>query len=165
MKHIIVLVLVAAGILYLATRKSTLDVLMTPETHYTAQQTGNRFVDVDPAILPVSPDHFAESGVITVVYFHDDTCPGCRSLDQELDAFLRVRPDVAVRKIAMTLNGDAYYDVIRNYRWRVYTAPCILIFGKNGELIAADDRTDSAGQDLLEEWMSKELERAANGKA
>jgi hypothetical protein len=164
LKHIIVLVLVAAGILYLATRKSSLEILMTPEQQYTAQQTGNRFVNVDPALLPVSPAHFAVPGVITVVYFHDDNCPGCHRLDQELDDFLRVRPDVAVRKIAMALNGDAYYDAIKNYRWRIYTAPCILIFGKDGKLIAADERTDSTGQDLLEEWISKELEKAANRK-
>ena len=36
-----------------------------------------------------------------------------------------------------------------------------LIFGQNGRLIAADDRTDWRGQDLLEEWIAAELRKAA----
>jgi len=164
LKHIFVFVLLALGILYLATKKSDLDILMIPVTGYTEAQTGNRFVEVDPGKLPISPKELAEYGVVTVVYFHDDTCPGCRRLDSELDDFLHVRPDVAVRKVHLSLNGDAYYDAIKNYKWKIYMAPCILIFGKNGKLIAADDRTDSSGQELLEEWIAKELQKAANSK-
>ena len=164
MKHVFVFVLLAVGIAYLAIRKSDLDILMIPVTGYTEEQTGNRFVEVDPVKLPISPRDLAEYGVVTVVYFHDDTCHGCRTLDRELEDFLRVRPDVAVRKVRLSLNGDAYYDAIKNYRWKIYMAPCVLIFGKNGKLIAADDRTDSSGQELLEEWISKELKKAASIK-
>jgi len=150
MRHIVVLLIVALGIYLLATRKSDLDILMAPVANYAEAQVGNRFVEVDRDKLPITPKDLAESGVVTVVYFHDDTCYGCGRLDRDLNDFLRVRPDVAVRKVRMSLNGDAYYQAIKDYQWKIYTAPCILIFGKDGKLIAADERTNSTGQDLLE---------------
>lgn len=165
MKRIAVFILLASGIYLLANRKSDLDNLMIPVTNFTEAQVGNRFVEIDQANLPTTPDRFAEPGVITVVYFHDDTCPGCSQLDRNLDDFLRVRPDVAVRKIRISLDGDdAYYKAIKNYRWKIFAVPCILLFGKSGTLIAADERINGAGQDLLEEWIGKELEKAANAK-
>lgn len=159
MKHVLAFVALAAAIFFFATRKSDLDILMVPAANFTQEQVGNRFVEIDPRLLPTTPGFFAERGVVTVVYFHDDQCPGCLQLDKNLIDFLRVRPDVAVRKISMSLNGDAYWKAIHDYQWRIYMAPCILIFGKNGKLIAADDKTDASGYDLLMTWMNKELEK------
>jgi hypothetical protein len=164
LKHIFVFILLAFAIYFLAIRKSDLDVLMVPATNYTDAQVGNRFIEVDPNRLPITPQQLAEPGVITVVYFHDETCPGCLQLDQNLNEFLAVRPDVAVRKIRISLGTNAYSKSIRDYQWKIYMAPCILIYGKNGKLIAADDRTNSAGQDLLETWITKELIKAQNQK-
>lgn len=164
MKHILVFVMLALGIGYLALRKSDLDTLMIHTANYTESQTGNRFVDVDPAAFPVTPKYLAESGVITVVYFHDETCHGCAMLDRQLKDFLPLRPDVAVRKVHISVGKDAYSEAIRNYRWKIYMAPCVLIFGKNGKLIAADKGTDGAGQELLEEWIAEELQKAARIK-
>lgn len=160
MRHIAVFLVLALSIYFLAVKKSDLEILMVPATDYSQEHVGNRFVDVDPRRFPMTPAGLAERGVITVVYFHDDTCPGCLKLDRDLEDFLRVRPDVAVRKVRMSLDGDAYYQTIRNYQWPVYMAPCILLFGKNGKLIAADKKTNSDGQDLLEEWIYEELRRA-----
>jgi hypothetical protein len=95
-----------------------------------------------------------------VVYFHDKICPGCAQLDQNLSSFLKIRPDVAVRKIAISVGSDAYSDAIYAYQWRIYMTPCILIFDPNQKLIAADDKTDSTGQDLLEEWIWREQNKA-----
>jgi hypothetical protein len=157
LKHVFVFILLAFAIYFLAIRKTDLDVLMVPVTNYTDAQVGNRFVDVDPSRLPITPQQLAEPGVITVVYFHDDTCAGCLQLDQNLNEFLPIRPDVAVRKIRISPGNNGYSKAIKDYQWRIYMSPCILIYGKNGKLIAADDRTNSAGQDLLEKWIYREL--------
>jgi hypothetical protein len=161
MKHVVVFIALALATYFLATRKTDLDELMIPTVTYSESQVGNRFVDLSADRLPTTPRELAEAGVTTVVYFHDDACSGCLQLDANLVDFLRVRPDVAVRKIRMSPDDNGYTKAIRDYRWRVWAAPCILIFGKNGQLIAADDRTDWRGQDLLEEWIAAELRKAA----
>jgi hypothetical protein len=161
MKHAVVFIVLASAVYFLATRKTDLDELMIPSATYSESQVGNRFVDLSADRLPATPQQLAEPGVMTVVYFHDDACAGCLQLDRNLAEFLRVRPDVAVRKIRMSPDDNGYTKAIKDYRWRVWAAPCILIFGKNGRLIAADDRTDWRGQDLLEEWIAAELRKAA----
>jgi len=164
MKHVVIFILIAISIYFLAIRKSDLDKLLVPITTYTEAQTGNRYVDIDPAKLPITPHELAELGVITIVYFHDNECHGCQQMDRDLTDFLRIRPDVAIRKIAMSPGNDGYTEAIRDYQWRVYTAPCILIFGPNRKLIAGDDGVDGRGFDLLEDWMRAELTKAANQK-
>ena len=162
MKHIVVFIVIASSIYFLAIRKSDLDKLMIPATGYSETQVGNRFVDIEPSRLPITPYELVEPGVTTVVYFHDAQCHGCRQLDRNLTDFLRVRPDVAVRKVSISPGKDGYSEAIRNFRSRIYMTPFILIFSSNGKLIAGDDRTDGKGYDLLEKWMVAELKRAAN---
>ena len=162
MKHLLALLLLVAGAVYFATHKSEVDKLMVPVTGYAEAQTGNRFVEVDQALLPVTPHYLAVRGVATIVYFHDNNCAGCVTMDQNLADFLRLRPDVAVRKVSMTVEGDAYYKAIRDFQWKVWMSPGILVFDKKGKLIAADDGTDFSGTELLEEWMEKEAKKAAN---
>lgn len=165
MKHVLVFITVALAIYFLAIKKSDLDILMVPVTNYTEAQTGNRFVELEPSQFPTTPKQLAEYGVITVVYFHDENCSGCRQLDQNLTDFLSVRPDVAVRKVSMSPEPRyGYAQAIRNYQSKIYMAPFILIFGKNGKVIAADDKLDGAGYELLQEWIARELNKAANKK-
>lgn len=162
MRHLLVLLLLVVGIVYFATHKSDVDKLMVPVTGYTEAQTGNRFVQVDESLLPVTPHYLAVPGVTTIVYFHDKNCGACIQMDRNLVDFLRMRPDVAVRKVSMTVEGDAYYKAIRDFKWKVYMSPGILIFDKKGKLIAADEGTDFSGGALLDEWMEKEAKKAAN---
>ncbi len=157
MKHIAVIAALIGAIWFLAFRKSDLDMLMIPAQNYAESQVGDRFVDLGPANFPVTPDRLAELGVTTVVYFRDEGCSGCHDLDKDLAALLRVRPDVAVRKVAIKPGNNGYSEAIRKHQWRIWMAPCILLFSKSGKLIAADDRTDTAGYDLLVEWIRREL--------
>lgn len=163
-KHIGVFIILACAIYFAFAWKTDLEKLMLPVKTHVESQAGNRFVAVDPAKLPITPKDLAEPGLTTVVYFHDDTCEACMQLDRNLADFLRVRPDVAVRKIPISKGTNAYSEAIRDYQTRIYKAPFILIFGGNGKLIAADDRTDSTGEDLLKRWMALELVQAAYRK-
>ncbi|AZP14109.1 hypothetical protein [Undibacterium parvum] len=164
MKHVMVFVVLGLSIYFLAIKKSDIDLLMVPVANYSEAQAGNRFADVMPSQLPITPKLLAEVGVVTVVYFHDENCSGCLQLDRNIADFLVVRPDVAVRKVSMSPGKNGYSDAIRDYQWKIYMAPCILIFDKNRKLIAADEKTNATGQDLLEKWMARELDHSANKK-
>lgn len=164
MKHVLVFVALGLAIYILAIKKSDLDLLTIPATNYSEVQVGNRFVDIEPSELQMTPKQFSVPGVTTVVYFHDDKCSGCLQLDQSIPAFLVARPDVAIRKVRMELGSNGYSKAIKKYQWPIYMAPTILIFDKNSKLIAADEKTDSSGQDLLEKWITRELEKIEKKK-
>lgn len=159
MKHVLVFILIALGIYYLAIRKTDLDALMVPVANYTEAQVGNRFVEMEPERLPIQPWQLAEPGVNTVVYFHDEKCPSCRVLDGNLADFLRARPDVSVRKVRVGPEEKDYAKANVDYQWRIFMSPCILIFNKDGKLVAADDRTETTGQKLLYQWINAELRK------
>lgn len=159
MKHVLVFVLIALSIYYLAIRKTELDTLMVPVANYTEAQVGNHFVEMEQERLPVEPWQLAEPGVITVIYFYDEKCPSCRVLDGNLVDFLRVRPDVAVRKVRVGPEEKDFAKANVDYQWRIFMSPCILIFSKDGKLIAADDRTATTGQKLLYKWINAELRK------
>lgn len=160
MKHLAVIATLLLAIWFLAFKKSDLDLLLAPAENYAESQVGDRFVELPSGSFPVTPDRLAEPGVTTIVYFRDEACSGCRELDRDLQTLLRVRPDVAVRKVAIRPGENGYSQAIWKYQWRIYMAPCVLLYGKTGKLIAADDRTDAAGYDLLMEWIRREVTRA-----
>lgn len=165
MKHWLIFAVLAAALAWFVLKPSPLDKLNKPpsasELARAAEPGGNSFVDVSSLSQPVTPHYFAVPHRTTVVIFHDNTCPACVKLDGDLEDFTRLRPDVAIRKIRITLNGDAYYSAIRNYRWKIYLMPCVLIFNADGKLVAADHATNAAGGNMLERWMNREAERAA----
>jgi hypothetical protein len=165
MRHVLVFAAFAAAIAFFATRKSDVDRLMVPVKVYSAQQVGNQFVNLDPRVLPVTPQFLAVRGVTTIVYFHDKTCANCIKMDQDIDDLLRLRPDVAVRKVSISVEGDAYYKAIRDFQWKVYMSPSVIIFDPQRKLVAADEGTDDTASELLYAWMRKESEQAAAGAA
>ncbi|MDR1935157.1 MAG: thioredoxin family protein [Candidatus Accumulibacter sp.] len=163
MKHIVIFLLLAAGIAFLATRKSDLDRVMEPTAVYGEDQVG--IVEVAPGSMSLSPQTLAESGVISIIFFYEETCPASRQMDNNLHDFVqRFRPDVAVRKVNV---ADRERNLIREYpcleQFVAYRTPCFLIFDKKKNLIAADDKTkDSSGSDFLLKWMNAEMRKAAN---
>lgn len=165
MKPWMVFAVLAAAIAWLILKPSDLDKLSRPPPAAVLARAvepgGNTFVDVSQLKRTVTPHYFTVPHRTTVVIFHDDTCPACVDLDRNLADFTRLRPDVAIRKVRITLNGNAYYSAIRNYRWPIYLMPCVLIFNSDGKLIAADEKTNADGGDLLNRWMDREARRAA----
>lgn len=159
--HGALLAIIALGIVLLLTYRIAMVRMLEPVRGATAAQVGNRFVEVDPRRLPLKPATLAERGVYTVVYFHDAECGACARLDTDLADFLAVRPDVAVRKIRIEHGAAGYAEATRNYQLRIYQAPFVLIYGKEGQLVAADDGIQSAGFDTLQTWIWQALMRAS----
>ena len=165
MKHFLVVLLLAAGAIFFASRDAPVEQLMIPVTGAVAARGGSSFVDIAPGKLPVTPSYLALPGLTTIVYFHDKTCANCIVMDRNVDDLLGLRPDVAVRKVSISVEGDAYYKAIRDFQWKVYMSPSFIIFDQHGKMVAADDGTDDAGSELLIEWMTKEAEKAAEKTA
>lgn len=165
MRHWLVLAILGAALAWLILKPSELDRLVKLPSAQSlaraAQPGGNTFVTVSEAVLPVTPHFFTVPHRTTVIVFHDLTCPGCARLDRDLEDFTKLRPDVAIRKIHITLDGNAYYSAIHNFRWPIFLMPCVLIFDEDGKLIAADYKTNADGGDLLDRWMQREAERTA----
>ena len=165
MKHLLVFLLLAAGAIFFATRHAPVEKLMIPVTGAATARGGSSFVNIDPDKLPVTPSYLAVPGLTTIVYFHDQACANCLVMDRNVDDLLRLRPDVAVRKVSISVEGDAYYKAIRDFQWKVYMSPSFIIFDQTGKMVAADQGTDDAGSELLIAWMTKEAEKAAEMSA
>lgn len=165
MKHFIILGVIVAAIGFLLFRSNDLDNLMKPASEsHSAGQVGNRFVEIDQSKLPMTVHQLVERGVVTVVVFHDDDCYGCKRLSSDLDHFSTLRPDVAIRKVAINVAKDGIEKTINDFQWPVWTTPHVLIFDKAGKIIAADHKTESEGFELLEKWIETELVKSQKSK-
>ncbi|GEM_PF-1861538 len=157
-KHILILILIGLGVYYFGFHKSTLDKLLKPLPVASAQATGVRFVEPDYSRRPIEDKQYAESGQITIVYYHLESCPGCRRLDDDLNELLRVRPDVAVRKISLA--GDwSTEGTLRDFGRTMGQTPFIVIYGPNRKVLAEDHDRNGRAYNLLYNWINTELER------
>lgn len=157
-KHILVLAVIAFGIYYFGFRTTTLDVLLKPVSANSTDHAGEQFVEPDLTHRPIDDRDFAERGHITIVYYHLDTCPGCRALDDDLKALLRLRPDVAVRKIALASDWSTE-GTLRDFGREVGQTPFVVIYGPDNKLIAADKGRNEKALGLLYDWIGAELKR------
>jgi len=93
--------------------------------------------------LVVIESHLAE-GKVTVFDFYAPWCQPCRKVDAHLGALLSARSDVAVRKLDV---ADWDTPLARHSLARVPTLPYVVVYGKDGTLIAEISGLDLAGLD------------------
>lgn len=93
--------------------------------------------------LVVIESHLAE-GKVTVFDFYAPWCQPCRKVDAHLGALLSARSDVAVRKLDV---ADWDTPLARHYLADVPNLPYVVVYGKNGELVAEISGLDLAGLD------------------
>jgi hypothetical protein len=157
-KHVLVLAVIAFGVYYFGFRSMELDLLLKPVPVKSAESVGERFVDPDYSRRPIDDRDFAENGHITVVYYHLTTCPGCQKLDADLKELRRLRPDVAVRKIALAMDWSTE-GMLRDFRREVGQTPFVVIYGPNRKIVAADKGRNEKAFGLLYAWINAELKR------
>ena len=153
-KNIIIFGLIALGIYYFGFRKTDLDILMKPAMELSAGTESNIFVQPDYQNVPVNDQDFIVDKAYTVVYYHQESCPGCHRLDGDLGHFLELRKDVAVRKIEL-VDSWTPGDFSRN----IGLVPFIIIYGPNGKVIRADDGQKNGAFKLLYDWMNAEYKK------
>jgi glutaredoxin len=120
------------------------------------------FVQPDLQHRPVSDRAYAVLGHYTIIVYHQRTCPDCQRLDRDLERLVRVRPDVAVRKIDLGerwSSAGARRDFGRNIGW----TPYVVIYAADGRQISADDGPERHASRLLAAWIKVEAGRAAGG--
>jgi len=158
MRHLIVLLLLGAGIYYFGFRGSEVDRLLKPVQPVSDSTPQNIFVEPDYRSVPIDDRQYLVGGRYTIIYYHWAQCPGCRRLDSDLSRFLDLRKDVVVRKIMLASNWSvegAKHDFGRN----IGITPFVIIFGPDGKLIVKDEGTDGRGIHLLSEWMNAEFQK------
>ena len=109
-------------------------------------------------------EDYVAPGLPTIIEFYNDSCIGCRQLDQNYKNFLRLRPDVAVRRIQVPDRWDPQ-ELWQEHRLRIVAIPHIMVYGPDGKLIAADDGDHKAGFDFLYRWMDSEAREAPRLRA
>jgi hypothetical protein len=122
---------------------------------------GIQDVEVDGVF---AAEDYVAPGLPTIIEFYSDSCIGCRQLHQNYKKFLPLRPDVAVRRIQLPDRWDPQ-ELWQQYHIRIFAIPHIIVYGPNGELIAADDGDHKDGFDFLYRWMDSEVRKARSLRA
>lgn len=148
------------GAYYFWKRPSKMEYLVKSKAPVDPEKSGLVLVSIPEDELPIFSDRLAFRGLVTVLYFRDPNCPGVSILDRNLIDFLKYRPDVAVRQIALEPSRNGYLKAIRGYRLNIWTSPFIVIFDKAGKVLASDNKLVSDGAELLDAWIYKTLNEA-----
>jgi thiol-disulfide isomerase/thioredoxin len=98
----------------------------------------------------------------TVFIFSANWCPGCRSLEGYLPAFLEARKDVAIRHISVD-DPATSARVTRAAGVKVQSIPHVVIYDADGNIAATDNGSDKSGLDALVNWINAEINKSHGG--
>jgi hypothetical protein len=163
-RHIVVLAIIAFGVYYFGFRPNELDKLMKPAAAAPVDiKAQDQFVDPDYSRRPINDRDFAEADRFTVVYYHWDSCPGCKRLDTDIKELLQLRGDVVVRRIALA-NDWSTNGALRDFGRVIGHTPFVIIYGPDRKVVVKDDGRNSKAFDLLYDWINAEMRRAWEAK-
>lgn len=100
-------------------------------------------------------------GQVTVVDFYVSKCPACKQLTKNHQRLLKVRPDLAIRRVRMKDKWTSQWAQER-YDLDIKSTPHVIIFDAQGEVIIQDDGNYKGGYKYLFKWLNEELNRAYN---
>lgn len=153
----LILIAIVAAIWHFA-YESTMDKLMKVE-YPIAVQSGSGEQYYDPKRYSVvDMDDMREPGLVTLVHLYKKGCRGCETLNNNIGKLVQYRPDVAVLQIPAP--GMANYTAnYKGEKLNVKFLPFVMIFDREGNLLASDDGKEHEGFDLFYEWMQEEVDR------
>ncbi len=103
-------------------------------------------------------NRLAEPGLVTVVEFYTTWCPTCKQLNQVYQRFIKVRPDVAIRRVQMKDKWHTAWAK-KQYSLDITGTPHVLIFDQQGNVLTQDDGGDKQAYHELWQWMQDELRK------
>jgi glutaredoxin len=158
-RYAVLLALLALGAYYAyyyGIRTTDLDVVRLPAPALPPATPANIFVQPDLRQVPVHDAGYADPGHYTIIVYHQETCPDCQRLDRDLERFLKLRKDVAVRKIDLGAHWSAE-SAMRDYERKIWWTPFVVIYGVDGKQLRADDGGKRRAWSLLRDWLALEF--------
>lgn len=103
-------------------------------------------------------NEYAVPGQVTVVVFYVSWCSACKRLDGAFNRFLKVHPDVAVRKIEMKDKWNVPWAK-KQFGLVITGTPHLVIFDADGSVLAQDDGRNKKALRYVYKWMDAELRK------
>lgn len=98
----------------------------------------------------------AVPGQVTVVEFYAAWCPTCKKLNKIYQRFVKVRPDVAIRRVKMKDKWNAAWAK-KQFSLDITGTPHVLVFDEKGNVITQDVGNNKQAYHMLYQWMNDEL--------
>ena len=138
--------------------ESTMDKLTQVEYPIVVQEgSGEQYFDPKPDSV-VDMDEMKEAGLVTFVHLYKKGCRGCEILNSNLDKLMSLRPDIAVVQIPSP--GVANYEArYKGEKLNINSVPFVMIFDREGNLLASDNGDERHGVELSIEWLNEEVDR------
>lgn len=155
MKYLLIIMLILGGVYHFVMAPDPVDGLMR---RFTVTEDAGIKVLTQQGGADFNVYNLAVPGRITIVEFYTESCPGCQKLERQYVRFLKVRPDVAIRRVQMPDDWQPEWAK-RKFGLTIASTPHVLIFNANGKPVARDDGNDKAGFTLLYAWMNAELRK------
>lgn len=154
MRNLLILLVIAGAVYHFFFRSpDTIDVLGVESEYQGGIET---ITNTNPRRFNVND--LAEPGQLTVVEFYTESCGACKKLRRHYDKFLKLRPDVAIKRVRMPDRWSVKW-ARRQFHLNIGATPFIHIYDTQGELIAADSGRGGDGRETLYEWMNDEMRR------
>lgn len=150
------LMVVLGGYGYYRYRYADLDTLATVVSDLPATVPASEVVTPDYSRVPILDRDYAVPGHYTIIEYRQKGCPECARLDRDLERFLALRKDVAVRKIDLAAHWSDQ-TTLRDFHRRVWFTPFVVIYGADGKQIRADDGGKRRAAYLLYDWLKSEF--------
>ena len=148
MKYIFILLIIAGGVYTYIKPTDPVDVLLaSADSVQSSSQSGIKILksvggqgfDVKTLAVP---------GKVTVVDFYVSWCPTCKKLNQHFQRFVKVRPDVAIRRVKMIDKWNTSWAK-RKYGLDITGTPHILIFDDKGNVLSQDLEKKKTGLSIV----------------
>ncbi len=108
----------------------------------------------------VATHRLRQQGRVTVVEYFTTWCPACRSMPRNYSPLLEQRPDVSVQRVQLPDQYEFPY-ARRDFGIRLCSVPHITIFDAEGEIVAEDTCSETAGTETLFDWINAEIRDGA----
>ncbi len=157
MKNLIILLVVAGALFSFFKPADPKSVLQESSSLQVTSASGIKIIKTNGG-PNFDVNRLAEPGLITVVEFYTTWCPTCKKLNQAYQRFIKVRPDVAIRRVQMK---DKWHTpwAKKQYGLDITGTPHVLVFDQQGSVLTQDDGGDKQAYHELWRWMQDELRK------
>lgn len=150
------LLIVLAGSGFYRNQNADLNNLTRVLEDLPSKMVANEIVKPDYTHAPINDSVYAVPGHYTIIVYRQTNCAECARLDIDLEKFLKLRRDVAVRKIDL-VSPWSENTALHDFGRRIWFTPFVVIYGADGRQIRADNGGKRDAAYLLYDWLKSEF--------